>query len=146
MSLWFGSLTDWGGGVVNVDAPREQQEKEVRHILTHLAMTIPKEWWERAISRGTDPSPSHVLILKTLQKQLKKLPELANLVTYPVLVALPFTYSFNPSEGQSIWEVWQNSTLEALLNERRPILQSRPDLQQLGTSCSTCRGDGLTRC
>jgi hypothetical protein len=90
MSLWLDSLTGWVRGVVNPEAPRQQQEQEARHILTHLAMAIPKSWWENALSHGVKPDPSHVFILKRLKKQLEKLPELAAIVSRQIAIQLQF--------------------------------------------------------
>jgi hypothetical protein len=132
MSLWLDSLGSWGRGVVNLEAPREQQEREARHILNHLAMIVPKDWWEYALSHGIKPNPSHVFILKRLKKQLEKLPELAAIVSYPALVALPFTYCFDPSESERMREVWENSPLETLVAQTSSVLRSRPELQKLG--------------
>jgi hypothetical protein len=132
MSLWLDSLGSWGRGIVNLDAPREQQEAEARHILTHLAMIVPKTWWENALSRGIEPDPSHVFILKRSKKQLEKLPELAGVVSYSALVALPFAYCPDSLEGERMRDLLQNLPLEALIAQTSSILESRPELQKLG--------------
>ena len=128
MSLWLGSLGDWGRGGVDREAPHEQQEQPGRHILRHLAMMVPRLWWEKALSDGINPRPDHVHILKALREELEKLPELAAIISYPALVALPFTYV----EGEQSWEALRNLELEAILVQTSATLQSNPELQQLG--------------
>jgi hypothetical protein len=128
MSLWLDSLgrRNWGG--VDPEAPHQEQEEQARHILRHLAMMVPRSWWETAISNGINPRPDLVHILKALKRELEHLPELAAIISYPALVALPFTYV----EREQSWEALRDSDLEIILAQTSTTLQSRPDLQQLG--------------
>jgi hypothetical protein len=132
MSLWLESLTGWGGGVVNPEASQHDQEEAACHILRHLAMTVPRAWWEKALIDGINPRQDHILILKALKKEIEKLPELAGIISYPAFVALPFTYPHDHPEGDFKLEVLKNSTLENIISQTSSILQTRPELQQLG--------------
>jgi hypothetical protein len=104
-------------------------------------MVVPKSWWEQALSRGAEPNPSHVFILKRLKIQLEKLPELSATVSYPVLVALPFAYCHERLGSERLREIFQKTSMETFVKETFSTLKARPELQKLGERVAQAAGE-----
>src|SRR5947209_1351696 len=65
--------------------PSSLQMDQARHILAHLAMENPRDWW-----CSTPPRPDHLDLLCGLRRELFKVPSLATRVAIPALVAVAF--------------------------------------------------------
>jgi hypothetical protein len=131
MSLWLESCYGYGGGRVDANASLEVQEDQARRILAHLAMRVPRAWWEKALQKGGDPDPSYARLVRDLHQQLHKLPELAARASCPVLVALAFVDGEGP-EPKFGTVSSSSCSIEEYLAAAERVLAERPELNQLG--------------
>lgn len=130
MSLWLESLY----GYVNANASLERQMEQARRILAHLAMPIPRLWWEQARERGhLLPQEDYLQILCGLRQQLLKVPSLTELAGIAELVAVAFLDdpSGNAPEYGHVGS--QHSAVEYLESARK-LLASDPGLARWATS------------
>jgi len=83
MSLWSESLSlclyDWG----------DNAAKRARCILAHLAMPVPRSWWEHSLGAGRVPD-TFATLLSDLQRELSTALDLDEPLNLGLLVALAF--------------------------------------------------------
>src|SRR5262245_703014 len=130
MGLWLDSLVEGGRAPDGATEP-ERLAAAARHILQHLAMYLPRSYWDAALARPEELSPAFVGLVGSLRSQLLRVPELAGLVSFPALVALPYTHEVGLS-GWQVAAVWQRHSLAGFVAATGAVLAARPELWALG--------------
>jgi hypothetical protein len=125
MSMWSESLSlclyDWG----------DNAAKRAKCILAHLAMPVPRSWWESSLERGVVGS-TWAAILCDLQKELSAALNPDEPLSLKLLVALAFIdddRAENPA-GR-FGDFGSRHTPDEYLARAKEILAERPDLAQL---------------
>jgi len=127
MSMWSESLSlcmyDWGDNVV----------KRAKCILAHLAMPVPRSWWERALETGHVPDTFATIVID-LQQELTADLDPNEPLNPGLLVALAF---IDDEKAESSLDCFgymdSRHTPNEYLARAREILAGRPDLVSLGT-------------
>jgi len=127
MSLWLGSLSNslsgYDGGY---DGPTEIVKPAI--IFAHLAMPVPRSWWERCLQRGK-PREDHVQVLSGLFDELKEFPKLKGRISYSLLVAMAFL----DEEAKPSFGIQPNQqSIEQYIAAAEKVLSDRPDVRRLG--------------
>jgi hypothetical protein len=130
MGLWLDGLAS-GGEAPPGATEQEKLEAAARHLLLCLAMYVPRAWWEAGLTNPEALDKAWVPLVRTLRKQLLMVPELAALVSYPALVALPYTHDVGMSRQQAD-QIWRRYTLAEFVTATEPVLQAHPELRALG--------------
>lgn len=127
MSLWLDSLvfslSGYDGGY---DGPTEIAKPAV--IFDHLAMPVPRSWWEPYLRRGK-PRKDHVQVLLDLFNALKEFPKLQGRINYSLLVAMAFL----DEEAKPSFGIQPNQqSIEEYIAAAEKVLAERPDVRRLG--------------
>lgn len=141
MSMWSESLSlcmyDWG----------DNAAKRAKCILAHLAMPVPRSWWERALETGHVPD-TFATLLTELQQELTAALDPDEPLNPGLLVALAFIdYDGTESLSGCFAHFGSRHTPDEYLARAREILAERPDLAHLGamieqTAVKTVRTSG----
>ena len=121
MSLWFESLS------LCLYDSRDDLESRAKCIFSHLSMTVPRSWWERALQTNSIPS-SYAHILHDLRKELLNVPELVGKIQFDLLVALPFAVDDAGKKEPNFGTIDNQYSMEEYLDKARKILIARPEL------------------
>ncbi len=121
MSLWYESLGQHLGNNL---------EENAKIILAFLSMRVPRSWWEHALQTGSLGS-SYIGVLKDLQKNLVKLPELSARVDYKVLVALAFIDDGDNTKDE-FGDPNSRHSIEDYIDRANKVLIERPEVNKLG--------------
>jgi hypothetical protein len=140
MSLWLESLYGYGGGRVDPGASLEHQREQARWILAHLAMPVPRMWWENALETAELPRHDYLELLRDLRDELHKASPLADKVGIPELLALAFVDK-SPSRPR-FGTVSSRETPEQYLAAARKLLASDPALASWAAQVSESLGTG----
>jgi hypothetical protein len=141
MGFWSESLGLALHDVVDPDAVTEEeratlQRARAKVILAHLAMPLPRSWWQDALKEEDLPGEGILGMTRDLHNELKKLPELTDSVDYARLVALSFVdeaTNAQPPLGQD-----DNVYVpEDYLAHADRVLAQRPELKRLGERIAT---------
>ncbi len=117
MSLWLESLCGWGGRPP-LDASPEVRLQHARHVLSHLAMPVPRNWWQDLLDgRPLDDVKSKLMV--ALQSELSWALGGAG-PSVGVLVALPFVVNQDDL-----------GDIDQALAKAEQLLAIRTDLQAL---------------
>jgi hypothetical protein len=89
MSLWLQSLCPYE---IDPNWDRDRLDKQVLRILRHVAMPVPRSWWEGVLSgRLSDHAEGYARLFRSLLAELHKIPDRFGTVTLAHLIALAFT-------------------------------------------------------
>ena len=125
MSMWSESLSlclyDSGDDPIS----------RAKCIISHLSMTIPRLWLEKALKINSVQS-SYASILRDMRKELMQVPGLDESIDFGLLVALAFADD-NTEKRESKFG-YDNSkySLQEYLDRAKEILIARPELGRLG--------------
>jgi hypothetical protein len=119
MSLWSQSLS-WC-----IDNADGNPEKIAKCIFKHLAMPVPRSWWENALEENR-VRYGFAHMLHDFCNELLNLPDLAEDLDYSLLVALAFI------EDKGFGISGNQFSLQEYVNEAKKILKVRPELDKLG--------------
>jgi len=125
--MWSESLSlcfyDWG----------DNAAKRAKCILAHLAMPVPRSWWEHALGAGRVPD-TFATLLTDLQRELSTALDLDEPLNPGLLVALAF---IDDEKAESSLDRFgymdSRHTPNEYLARAKEILAERPDLVRLGT-------------
>lgn len=128
MSLWLDSLSNSLSGY---DSPPYYGPPEMERpffIFAHLAMQVPRSWWEPYLRRGK-PRKDHVEILRDLFNDLKECPELEGRINYSLLVAMAF---LDDKAQPSFGNLPNQHSIGEYVAGAEKVLAERPDVRRLG--------------
>ena len=134
MSFWLESLRTWNPPP-QPQAPAPERYAHARHLLQHLAMPVPRDWWQRMLD-GQPTDDIKARLIRELRDELacalgSEGPSLG------ALLALPFALGHQ-----------QLGDIDVALELAQQLLAQRPDLQNLAHRIEfpidlgpQCRGD-----
>jgi hypothetical protein len=125
--MWSQSLSlcsyDWG----------DNAAKRAKCILAHLAMPVPRSWWEHALEAGSVGS-TYATILCDLQMELSNALNPDEPINLGLLVALAFIDDEKAERSLDRFGYMDSRhTPDEYLARAKEILAERPDLVRLGT-------------
>lgn len=120
--LWFESFAE------SLDHCGNDLGKKIRCIIRHLSMPALRLWCEEGFLKRRVVDPLYVRILEDCYNILIELPGIGGMVTFGILIALPFTEGHLDED----WTLQTQTYLEKRYSEARDILSKRRDLRLLG--------------
>ncbi len=123
--MWYENL-----GLCLDDCGQDSGER-VRCILAHLAMDVPRSWWEHALQTGSVPK-FYTNILHDLHEELSKTYKSAESIGFGLLVAMAFADDNTDQQLPRFGTVYSKCSVEQYLAKAKEILAKRPELNRLG--------------
>jgi len=137
MGLWDESLFGYGGGVVEANADQATQARQVLHIISHLAMPVPRHWWEQMLQDGVSGDQWMLGgIAWQLVRECRKASWLRS-VHLSLFLALAFVDRDGRQGRANEDETGLVSVINALLHDAEQALQRQPELIALAHEVDT---------
>jgi len=122
MSLWSESLS-----ICLYDC--ENQEEEIRCILSYLAMPVPRDWWEKCL-QSNKVRKDLVQLLKELCQDLHKMTGL-KWIDYSLLIALAFIDE-DVADNQRRFSAFESQySTDEYFQMAKTVLDKKPELKKL---------------
>ena len=123
MSLWSQSLS-----FCLCDC--ENQEERIQCVLSHLAMPVPRSWWEKCL-HNKKAINSYAEVLKEICQELHNIPVLKR-IDYSLLVALAFIDDELTDNQPKFGTIESQYSLDEYFKMAKKILAKKPELKNLG--------------
>lgn len=138
MSLWLQSLDNC---LYNCENDLDGRAK---CILSHLAMDVPRNWWEQALDTGKIRN-DYLVLLRDLRNELLKIIESPEHAEYGLLIALAFIDDHVESQDAKYGTFKSKYSIEEYLERAQKILINRNDLRKLVKKIEQSEKSGTAR-